>query len=251
LWGSMHFLVGRVGEAIVLSARRGATGAHHPAPFWFIPMIAVLYLAAPLLLAIDRHPKLYLGLPALIAVSMLCHRPIVLTDIGQSLLYFAPTYLVGMWLSHDRERILAFVDRAFVPLAIASAATMMFDILVLGSNGAIFSASPFSTEHGVLDLDVPVKLVWSILLISFLRRHDATFRRPLDYIAGASFGIFFVHPFVIDLLDLSSPHIFTHGLPPGWVGIVGFTPLVSAVSISIVWLTRRALGARSRYVIGC
>jgi probable poly-beta-1,6-N-acetyl-D-glucosamine export protein len=250
-WGFYEGHDGSVLDIVEYSVRQVVTGEHHPAPFWFIPMIAVIYLAAPLLIFVDRHPRLYYFLPFTIVVAMLCHRPLHLTSVGHSLIYFTPAYVSGMWLSHYRERALAFFDRYFVVLALASTAAMAIDLFVFDSSGAIFSRAPFSTENGIVGVDLPVKLIWGILLIAFLRRHDETFRRPLAYLAGASFGVFFIHIFVIDALDVVAHRMFTTGLPPGWMGIVIFTPLVTAVSLALVWMVRAVLGSRSRYVIGC
>jgi surface polysaccharide O-acyltransferase-like enzyme len=227
------------------------TAAQLPAPYWFIPMIAILYLAAPLLLALDRRPRAYWVLPPLLVAAMLCHRPIVLTHELHALIYFAPTYIAGMWLSRFRDQVLGFVDRALVPLIAACAAGLAVEVLVQRGGGAVFSVAPFSMEHGIVDVDLPVKLVASFVLVALLRRFDAEVRAPLAYLAGASFGVFFVHRQILEVLARAADRADAGFLLRGALGFVVLVPVATALSVGVVWIARRVLGRFSRYVVGC
>src|SRR5690606_14373892 len=46
-----------------------ATGKHLE-PLWFVPAVTLIYLVAPLLLKIDRHPTAYWVIPLLLIVSV-------------------------------------------------------------------------------------------------------------------------------------------------------------------------------------
>ncbi len=227
------------------------TGAHNPAPLWFVPLIAVLYLAAPLLLYVDRRPWMYVLLPPLIVAAMFCHRPATLTHLGHALAYFTPAYLAGMFASRYRERLLSLADHGFEALAVACIALLGVDFMAFGARGAIFSTLPFSTENGLIDLDLPLKLVLTVLAIAFLRRQDPAFHRPFDYLAGASFGIFFLHSFARDAFRKLAAGLLGPGFFTGWSSLFLFTPIVVAMSLAAVWVVRFVIGKRSRFVIGC
>ncbi|MEI6128152.1 MAG: acyltransferase, partial [Pseudomonadota bacterium] len=83
------------------------SAAHLPIPFWFIPVIFILQVLAPALLAIDRRPRLYWIIPPLTVSAMFCHRPENLTHIWHAFTYFAPAYIAGMWFSRYRKSIIA------------------------------------------------------------------------------------------------------------------------------------------------
>ena len=60
------------------------TGSHTLLHLWFIPMIAIFYLLAPLLLWIDRDGRAYYLLPLLLTVTVCVHRPSDFDHIWQS-----------------------------------------------------------------------------------------------------------------------------------------------------------------------
>ena len=69
-----------------------ATGLHM-APVWFIPMIALYYLASPLFQLLDRYPLLYLGIPLLLWLSWEVPRhwaPWIAS------IHFLSVYVIGM-----------------------------------------------------------------------------------------------------------------------------------------------------------
>jgi len=226
---------------------------HQEVPFWFIPMIAVLYLAAPLLLFIDRHPRGYWLIAPLLALSMFAHRPSHYERIGQSLAYFFPAYLFGMCFSHYREGAMALVRLWRWPLTALSLALVVIEVWGLGRGGAIFSDRLFSTEAGVVDLNLPIKLLASVLLVHLLSqpRVDARVRRRFDYLAGASFGVFFVHrPLIVLVLKICGR--FSHQEIAGGLGsLLVIAAVVTALSLLVVAGVRAIAGQRSRTIVGC
>ena len=217
-------------------------------------MIAVLYLAAPLLLFIDHHPRGYWLIAPLLTLSMFAHRPSQYEHIGQSLLYFLPAYLFGMCFSHYREGAMALVRLWRWPLTALSAALVLIEVWGLGRGGAIFSERSFSTEAGVVDLNMLIKLLASVLLVDLLsqpRRVDAQVRSKLDYLAGASFGVFFVHrPLIVLVVKLCRR--FGHQEVAGGIGnLLMITAVATALSLLVVAGVRAIAGKRSRYIVGC
>lgn len=234
-------------------ARALALATHQEVPFWFIPMIAVLYLAAPLLLFIDRHPRGYWLIAPLLVLSMFAHRPSHYEQLGQSLVYFFPAYLVGMCFSHYRGGALALVRLWRWPLTALTAGLVVLEVWGLGRGGAIFSDRIFSTEAGLVDLNMPIKLLASILLVHLLSRPriDARVRAKLDYLAGASFGVFFVHRPLIVLVVKIGSRLGHQEIAGGLGSLLVISAVATALSLLVVAGVRAIAGKRSRSIVGC
>ncbi len=227
------------------------TAAHMPAPMWFIPTIGLLYLGAPLWRAIDRSPRWYWLLPPMLVMAMLCHRPHPVNAIGQELLYFTPAYLLGMWFSRYRAALMPAVDRHLGTLFATFVGLEVLSVVVLGRSGAVFSKHPFAFEDGILDLCLPSKLVLSVALIGLLARAPTWGARPLGFLADASFGIFFLHEYVIMVTQRLLSRLGCHGIPGSFGTMVLALGYATLAAGALVVLVRRMLGDRSRYVVGC
>ena len=236
---------------ILNGARALLTAEHMPAPLWFVPMISILYVAAPVLLAIDRRPRLYWVIPPLLVTAMFCHRPLPVNHIGHALVYFGPAYLAGMWFSHYRGQAMAWLEAHLGALFVVYAAVEVLDILVLKRTGVIYSHLPFSTENGVLDLNLPNKLLLSLGLVGLLARFQAVVGKKLDYLAGASFGIFFIHPYCIEAADRILQRWRHRDLDGTVSNVLILIILCTLASLGVVALVRMVAGKRSRYLVGC
>jgi surface polysaccharide O-acyltransferase-like enzyme len=228
-----------------------ATADHMPAPMWFVPMISVFYLAAPLLIRLDRSPRGYWIIPPLLLVAMLCHRPLPVNRIGQALVYFTPAYLTGMWFSHYRAPVMRVVDANLGKLFATFAAVEVFCLVVLHRPGALFSHAPFTLEGGWLDLNLPNKLLLSFALTGLLARYRRDIGGKLDYLAGASFGVFFVHEYVVQLTQRVFLRLQHHDIEGSVPTALVLLPFYTLASLALVVLARRLLGKNSRYVVGC
>jgi surface polysaccharide O-acyltransferase-like enzyme len=187
----------------------------------------------------------------LLLTAMLCHRPLPVNRIGQALLFFSPAYLLGMWFSHYRERVIRFVDARLALLFATFFAVELLCVFGLHREGALFSHTPFSFEGGWLDLNMPNKLLLSFALIGLLKRHQAAIGARLDYLAGASFGVFFLHVYVMQAAVRLSIRVRHHDIEASPVSVLVLVPLCTLVSLGVVAIVRAALGKRSRYVVGC
>src|ERR1019366_3324136 len=160
------------------------TGHHILIPFWFIPMIAVFYVLAPVLLRIDRDGRFYYLLPLLLTGTVCVHRPNNLDHIWQSFAYFLPVYLFGMWFSRHRERLLAWHDRWLLILLTAALGLVWLEV-GLHHAGYISSAAIFSTEKGVVDTNALLKLLLCGVMLVIMRRCSEGLHRIVRPLADA------------------------------------------------------------------
>lgn len=225
-------------------------GASFNYPLWFIPMIALFYLAAPLFIQFVRHPRLYLVLVVLVPLSMLWHRTSELDTLSMAL-YFLPAYLAGMAASQYRESIEPVLERAWPWLMGAWCCAVLVQFFVASHHGLYGGAYPFSQEHGPIDWMFGQKLLLCFGLLGLLRRFDGVIGDRLKLLGDSAFSIFFLHGYVLFLFVTVHHHSYGDGLPEGdftrWLLLAAGT---LAVSVGITALAKRRLGQRSRYLIG-
>jgi probable poly-beta-1,6-N-acetyl-D-glucosamine export protein len=238
-------------QALSITVGALLTGSHMPTPLWFIPVIALFYLAAPLFVAVDRRPALYWSIPFLLVFAMFLHRPLSHGHVWQSALYCLPAYLAGCWASHYRESSLEWFHRHRRLVVVAFVALIAVELFVLKRSGPVFSARPFSTERGLVDVDLLAKLIGSFGILEIMSAGEARLPLWLLDLADTSFGIYFIHEYVIEViaaLARRSPFPIEHrGLPY----LLVLWPLVAVLSYLIARIMQRVLGKHSRWVIGC
>lgn len=225
------------------------SGADILFPLWFIPMICVLFLLAPVFALLDRSTWAYWLLPPLLLLSSLAHRPVQSDRLAQSIPYFLPVYFAGMWVSRYMHPILAVVARHRVALILFTAAAIAFEVLARERPGAVRSIATFSMENGVFGVNLFQKLAISVLLLDVLRSAGPLLTKVLDVLARTSFGIYLTHAYLLMAIRLEQRL--------GVVTLAGSIPALVACTLGIVLVCagfslalRRLLGNRSRYLIG-
>jgi hypothetical protein len=220
-----HSLAGDAGIVV----RALATAQHMPIPFWFLPPILIIYLLAPVLAAIDRRPRLYWAVPVLLVTSCLMHLSLCYADVWQDTANLLPAYLLGMAIGHHRERALELLQR-LRPLLAAGVVTMLAFNVLADHRGRIASARAFSTENGVFDATYLQKVFLTLWLLAFLAARDARetaapsmLRRTLAWFGDRSFGIYFVHMYVVSYL---APPLLDR-MPP--LPVNGLLPMLGRV----------------------
>lgn len=218
-------------------------------PLWFIPMISLFYLAAPVFIRFVSHPRLYLVLVVLVPLSMLAHRTPE-SDTLTIALYFLPAYVAGMWASQYRARIEPLLDRYLLPLAAAYLAAVLVAFLFDDWHGNYYGATPFSQEHGPVDWLFAQKLLLCFALLAVLRRLDTALGERLRFLGDVSFTIFFAHGYALFAVQVVYAR-FPGGDVPGnlvvWLLLSASTIAATMVGAAVV---RRLAGRRSRYLIG-
>lgn len=214
----------------------------HLAPLWFVPTISLFYIAAPLLLLADRKARwTYWVLPVWILVSAHIGRDAFWGPLGKAI-YLFPAYFGGMFVSRYRDEVEAVVRKWLWPLVAVCAALY----------AAMFLHALPKSTHIVL------KLLGALVLLHALRRHEDALGASLDYVADISFGIFFIHAYLIGaiafVLTMLTGGTYATGqdaiLPGSIAGYLAFTAAVFALSVGCIWICQKTLGARSRMLVG-
>ena len=204
----------------------------HLAPFWFIPMICLFYIISPVLYALDKHKVSYLLLPFLILLS--CNYP--RGDVLQSFVHFLSVYFFGMYLSHYRESINGFLIKA----------TTIFLLTAIYLSLLYFE---YIFEN-IVYLNFIRKLILCCIFIGLLLVFDIKYK-PLELLAEWSFGIFFIHSYIITLFKLTEQKFLGHILIGNIPLFIFFVALIFSICLLIVGLLKKIFGNKTKYIIGC
>jgi len=216
---------------------------------WFVPMIALFYLAAPLFMRFVRWPWLYVLAVLLVPLSMLAHRPPEVHTPAIAL-YFLPAYLLGMWASHDRARLEPLLDRWWPWLLGAFGVAVLARFLFSPYHGNEYASGLFSGEFGLVDWMFPQKLLLCFALLGVMRRLDSWIGDRLRFLGDISFTIFFVHCYLLFAFHAAAVRVL--GTEPQlnvplWFALTAGTVALTAAG---TLLAKHVLGRRSRYLIG-
>lgn len=206
------------------------------APFWFVPTITLFYIIAPLLIRADRDRRIYWLLPIFMLVSLIHGRSGPYGPIDKAVYLFS-VYLFGMFASNYHDKMLEIVDRyRYLLFAIVAV------IVVLNST------IPGYEQY----LQYVLKILLCPLMLFFLDRIDDLIGDKFNYLAHVSFGVFFVHAYVLPAVKLSYLSISGNSsFPQGNVfGYITLTITVILGSMLVIFLCQRVLGSRSRMVLG-
>lgn len=207
----------------------------HLQPLWFIPMITLYYLIAPVLLYIDRHPKLYYTLIPLFILSLVVQRSVLSDTIGMAI-HFLSVYVFGMFLSRYKDEFLVFAQKYWIAI------TFLPIIFVV--------ATYFSSKEMYDRFDFIHKVLFCGFFIYWLWRIEKYIPKWIDTLATLSFGIFFVHYFFVLLLRGLSMKFFHQEVPGNIVYWLISLFLVMLMSVVCLKIAKKILGKKSKYFIG-
>jgi hypothetical protein len=230
------------GEYIIPIIKNYVTGDFLIA-YWYIPFIILMFTLSPLHVAFIRlgERRQMAIIAMLFVLSLFIHRPAFNLNPLHSLLYFMPVYLLGIWCAAHRSAIYDALrgKEAFLLLAVILLALLQ---TLLGRTGNYFK--DLLIYDGV-DLMLIQKTIMSLFFMVWLHRFEHANHVVLSTLANTSFSIFFLHGYVIWLVERFS---FVVAMPD--LTYVLLSMLVVAICAVIALVSKRLLHGYSRYVTG-
>ncbi len=184
---------------------------------------------------------------SLIAVSTFIHRPFMNLSPIHSVLYFLPIYLLGIIYSMNDQKILNFIKNKRLALSLATISISIAQVIQNKCIGNYHKAEIFSCEG--IDFIIIQKVLMIFLFLSVLKKIDKKEFRSLKYFASISFAIYFLHPWMLKLLEYLN-FIQYVSFIPGPIAFAIKTILVTALSIATATLFKKIFSKTSRYIIG-
>jgi hypothetical protein len=216
--------------------------------YWYIPVALGMFFISPVhIYFIKTNYKLQLIIIfIMLIVSMLMHRPLNNIGLFQSLLYFQPVYLIGIFCGIYRKEIYSVFNGKRIYYILALALTITIYQALSGHVGS-YHKSPFDLKG--IDYMLLQKVFLCVFFMVLLDKFENVNSRFLHLIASTSFAVFFIHPFLIFIINnllryysFSSNHHLIF-----WLVLV-FS--IFFIAINIALLLRKIFHKRSRYLIG-
>lgn len=222
----------------------------HMGVFWFIPMISIFYLAAPLVLKFSRTEFFKYFVPVLAILGLYTFRFGYHGNILLSLQYFLPVYLFSIWIYQRKHFIFKHINwflGASILLYFSISICEYYEWLpfneTIGLRDALYTEYRFNYNKFKM-------LIFCVgALLAFYKFNHVRFS-VLALLGNYSFGIFFIHLYVIqgfkflergNIYSISPANAFTFLL---------YLVAVLLITVALVKLTRFTLRKYSRYVIG-
>ena len=213
---------------------------YHLSPMWFIPVIITYYLSAPLLVKADRTHYFYHTLPMFMVIAYFVERGIYQNNV----VHFFFIYMLGMFCSKYKLAINAQLNK--------NTALILLLALVLG-----LASFEYFINLKILYVSYLQKLFFTLLLLGVFIKYASFFKHKIvNLMAETSFGIFFIHPYILGFFKILSKTIsqtFQLELPRVTSGFfVHFilTLLVMFISVSLVLLIVKVLKNNAFWLVG-
>ncbi|OCG23279.1 hypothetical protein A9G22_06205 [Gilliamella sp. App2-1] len=219
-------------------------------PLWFMPMIIIIYLMAPLLYFWSKKSLMVAGLISMFWVVMFTKPDF--TQPILNLLHYGPVYLIGMMIKQNYETIMKSVkDNLFL--------VIFFFCLCFLVSFTYRYVSHLGVES--LYYDTLQKIILFILALYFLdglnyRTNEGKLYKFFSYMANVSFPIYFIHEIIVlelERLLYMSPLSNIIKTDNGWLASLGaviFLVSTLVVSIIIANIIKFIFKNKTKYLIG-
>lgn len=215
-------------------------------PLWFIPMIVIFFLMTPVFNILSKTKLLYVVTFFALLFSAFSSRPINNSNAILAFLHFLGFYLFGV-LAASNASALDNLSKSTKSVII----TVSFFVFLISAL-LYFEQSEFPPDFfsgiGIPNYISIGKLALLIAIFFLFERFMNRENIILGYFAKISFGLFFVHGFVIYVFSkLIAGNVFFSEAGKIFLEVC----IVFFASIAIVSIMKKILKKRSRYVVGC
>lgn len=216
--------------------------------YWYVVFIMVIFIFQPASIKYITF-KTYQQIIIFIIfflISIFIYRPVRNINLIQSVIYFTPIYLLGIIASIYRQQFYKFLQNKELLILLVVIFLAFLQAIYYPDYGSLHK-NPF--ELALPDIMMIQKIFFILFLMSFLHKYDNYSSRMIDLLASSSFGLYFIHPYVIIFL-YKFKNIFSNpGFPEIiWVGVISF--IVILITLISAKVSKIILGKRSRMIIG-
>lgn len=214
--------------------------------FWYIPVLAILFVLTPVLSALlSRQWGAWL-------IAAIVLAPLLVTRTGaevslQTTVYFLGAYAGGMALGRHYAAASAWLARLWPLLALIAAGSTLLLLWMIWTGTGL--QGPVRLQESVFYVQ---KAALAGLFLAVLTALGTRNFRVLDALAGHAFAIYFLHLFALYALA----HLARLFLSPPQSGLVILALMLAllgaslAICVAISAAARALLGKRARMVLG-
>jgi surface polysaccharide O-acyltransferase-like enzyme len=222
----------------------------HMVPFWFMPMIFLIYLSTPVLHALDNRKFYTYFFPLIFIAGMFTYRATNNANPFLSYLHFIPIYITGMWASFYKEKVLAHINKLLFPLLLIYLTISTLELTEVITLDKKLSFEEVA-DNQLLIFNIYVfkaVVLCFILLMVFYKLRDKNINL-LVLLGDYSFGIYFLHFYFISFFRETFHQM---GIPFKFstINFIGFYLMILSLSVTAVFVIKKITGKYSRYIIG-
>ena len=245
--GNFHPLLGDVSD--VRGSLLNIVTGRHVTAYWYIPFAMLLFLSAPLAIYFSniRLEKQLLIMVVLAIIASFAHRSVGGLNAIHSFIYYYPLYLFGIFAAANPAIIMQLRKYSLLFL-FTSLALAYYQGVIEGIQGSKHKAL---FEYAGIDLMFLQKVFLLLFIMTSIHHLSRWQIKPLSFFANISFGLFFIHGYVLMVLQRVSINdlLLNYGFSAETALLIKFT-LVVMISSLIAVVIMKLLGKNSRYVIG-
>lgn len=166
--------------------------------YWYIPFALVLFATAPFHFRyISFSKKTQITIVILLSlISIFAHRPVAGTNPLHSLIYYTPIYLIGILISIYKDEIKSALTGKIIFLFLGVFVFSIIEYLT----GHLGNYSKPLFQYDGIDY-MYLQKVFLIFLIYMILEVKTFNSKIIDVISETSFAIFFLHPWLIIILQ--------------------------------------------------
>ncbi len=214
---------------------------------WYVPVVGVLFLMTPLLVAILDNPRLRWLCWLVILAPLVISRDFTHPS-WTNIVYFAGAYLAGIMIGRHYTAALE-TFRIWMPWLCAAAIILVAVEIGLHLTGIDKEGVTSLRETGFYVL----RLVLSAIVLRLMCTWESRLPKWLDTLATYAFTIYFLHVAILMLFDryvdtLFAPEALTLPVMTGLALAASVLALVGSVAIGKG--AKYLLGERARYLLG-
>lgn len=223
-------------------------GGHINYALWFIPMITLFFIGAPLFALFNKYPKAYWLLIPLYVLALAVHRePFPIISPLRAFLYFLPIYITGMFAAQFREKLDPVLTKHAPAIGLLLAVIFLCQLFINEHHGIYKTEHMFDMSKGYIDWLLLQKTLLCFFLIGIYLRYPKLATKPINYLADISFTVFFIHVYFFAAVYIILGHQRFEGSLGLWF-VRGCACILFCVVAT--WLAKKVLGKYSRPLIG-
>lgn len=210
----------------------------HAAQFWFIPVIALFYVVGPVLIWGDKNNLLYKLLPVFVMISLFIPRS---SFPLYNFLHFFSIYILGMFCS----KYSFYIN----PMLIKNKTLLMCTLLFSG----VFLIEYLDLFPTFKTINYVQKILLIFTVLGLLIRFESyTSNQLTNVLANTSFGVFFLHGYVLYCVYFLSSHLSVRfNLIPGNILMLLLVSFGTLIMSTILVLTiKYVMGTKTHILIG-
>lgn len=217
--------------------------------YWYVPFIMMIFLLSPVFIWQIKLPikAQVLLVIVLLAISSIVHRPVNNLSPLHSLLYFFPVYMLGILCATHKDRLFSFIKNKTILLGCLVFGLSILQVSIYGEYGNFHKESIFS--YNGIDTMLFQKIALCFFFLAVLQKFENKNLPFLHLMGSVSFAVYFLHPWVICLIE-SFPVYDKLAFIPSFAVFMGNFAMVMLASLLLAFLIKKLFREGSRFLIG-